>query len=192
MIWLILGLLLFLGMHSAQMAFAGVRTDFIEKRGDGAWKGVYSLTSIVGLVLLIWGYGQARVSDWNLFFYATPSWAPHVVAPLVWLALILVMASQFPAGRIKAAVKHPMILGVKIWAFAHLLANGDLASYLLFGAFLAWAIWNRINLKHRGDPNYGTVAIQYDVISAVVGTILFVVLFAWGHIYLFGVNPWPV
>ncbi|MEO0543380.1 MAG: NnrU family protein [Pseudomonadota bacterium] len=191
MIWLILGLALFLGIHTAQMYFGTQRAAFIESRGEGAWKTLYSIVSFVGLILLVWGYGQARVSDWNLFFYATPNWAAHLSIPLMWVALVLLVASQIPAGRIKAMVKHPMILGVKIWAFSHLLSNGDLASYLLFGSFLVWAILNRISVKRRGDPVFDNVSVRNDVIAGIAGSGLFVILYVWAHLYLFGVAPWP-
>ncbi|MEL6817310.1 MAG: NnrU family protein [Pseudomonadota bacterium] len=191
MIWLILGLILFLGMHMAKMYFADQREAFIEKRGEGAWKAVYSVVSLAGLVLLIGGYGQARISDLNISFYETPAWAAHLAIPLMWVALVLLVASQIPAGRIKQAVKHPMILGVKIWAVAHLFANGELASYILFGSFLVWAVLNRISVKRRGDPVFEAVSIRNDIIAGAVGSALFVVVYVWAHLYLFGAAPWP-
>ncbi|MEO1748485.1 MAG: NnrU family protein, partial [Pseudomonadota bacterium] len=181
MIWLILGLALFLGMHTAKMYFADQRQAFIDQRGEGAWKGTYSLVSLIGLVLLVWGYGLARISDLNIFFYETPAWAAHLAIPLMWVALVLLVASQIPAGRIKQAVKHPMILGVKVWALAHLFANGDLASYVLFGSFLVWAILNRISVKQRGDPVFERVSIRNDIMAGVVGSALFVVVYVWAH-----------
>jgi len=191
MVWLILGLVLFLGAHTAKMYFADMRDAFIAQRGEGTWKGLYSIISLVGLMLIIWGYGQARVSDWNLFFYATPTWAAHLAIPLMWIALVLLVASQVPAGRIKQIVKHPMILSVKVWAVAHLFANGDLASYILFGSFLVWAVLNRISVKRRGDPVFENVSVSNDIIAGVVGSGLFVVVYVWAHLYLFGMAPWP-
>ncbi|MEN0000289.1 MAG: NnrU family protein [Pseudomonadota bacterium] len=190
--WLIAGLVLFLGIHSVRMAAPSLRDNLIETRGEGAWKGSYSFIALAGLVLLVWGYGQARVSDASIFFYGAPVWAVHLVALLMWIALMLLIASQLPPGRIKAAVKHPMILSVKVWAVAHLLVNGDLASYLLFGSFLVWAIINRIAVKRRGDPDFQTVAIRNDIIAIIGGSALFVLLFVWAHLYLFGASPWPV
>ena len=137
MIWLVAGLVVFLGVHSVRMLAPGFRDRMIARLGEGAWKGLYSLISLAGLVLLIWGYGQARPDA--AIIYEPPVWTRHIAMLLMLFSFILLVASQIPAGYIKKAVKHPMVLAVKIWAFAHLLANGDLASLILFLAFLAWA-----------------------------------------------------
>lgn len=187
MLILIVGLILFLGIHSVRMVAPGWRDGVIATRGEGIWKGIYSLVSLLGLVAIVWGYGAARQVAPVL--YAPPQWLSHVTLVLMWPALILLVASQMPAGKIKKAVKHPMILAVKIWAFAHLLANGDLASLLLFASFLPWGVWNRIDVKRRGDPVFESVTVRSDIIACVVGTAIYVWLVVQGHAWLFGVAP---
>ncbi len=188
MLILIAGLILFLGAHSSRMAVPALRDDLIAKRGEGLWKGGYSLVSLVGLVLIVWGYGLARPA---LTIWEPPTFMAHINILLMWPALVLLIASQVPAGRIKQAVKHPMILSVKIWAFGHLLANGDLASMLLFGSFLIWGVFNRISVKRRGNPDFGAVSVRNDVIALVVGTALYLWLLLQGHAWLFGVPVLP-
>jgi uncharacterized membrane protein len=147
MIWLIVGLVLFLGVHSVRIVAPEFRQSQIEARGLNAWKGMYTAVSILGFLILVWGYGQARLDP--VVFWVAPAWMSHVVLLLMLFAMIFLVASQVPAGKIKAAVKHPMLLAVKIWALAHLLVNGDLASLFLFGSFLAWAVVDRISEKKR-------------------------------------------
>ncbi|MGJ8571837.1 MAG: NnrU family protein [Hoeflea sp.] len=191
MIWLIVGLVLFLGIHSVRIALPGFRQAQIDKRGLNSWKGMYSLVAIIGFVILVWGYGIARQDP--VVFWVAPAWMSHVVALLMLPAMILLVASQVPAGRIKAAVKHPMLLAVKIWAVAHLLVNGDLASLLLFGSFLAWAIVDRISEKKRlragitSNPVAGPV--KWDIIAVVGGLVLYVLFVAGLHEWLIGVPP---
>ncbi|MEQ8400622.1 MAG: NnrU family protein [Roseitalea porphyridii] len=187
MVWLILGLVLFLGIHSVRMVAPGFRDRLIAERGESAWKGIYSVVALIGLVLLVWGFGQARQVAPVL--WVPPTFMAHINLLLMLPALILLVASQLPAGYMKRAVKHPMILAVKIWAFGHLLANGDLASLLLFGAFLAWGVWNRIAVKRRGDPVFDMPKPIYDGIAAVVGTLIYLWLILQGHLWLFGVPP---
>lgn len=184
MLWLIAGLIVFLGIHSVRMVAPGFRNGMLEKRGEAVWKGLYSLVSIAGFVLLVWGYGQARLE--TVYLYEPPVWAKHVATLLMVLSFILLAASQLPAGHIKKAVKHPMLLGVKIWAFAHILANGDLASLILFLAFLGWAVWNRIAVKKRGDPVFSDVSARYDVIAVVAGVVFAVLFVMWLHAWLIG------
>ena len=189
MLPLIAGLVLFLGIHSVRMAAPGFRDGFIADRGEGLWKGAYSLVSLAGLVLLVWGYGQARLVTPQI--WSPPTFMAHINLLLMWPALVLIVASQLPAGRIKAAVKHPMILSVKVWAFGHLLANGDLASMLLFGGFLVWGILNRIAVKRRGDPVFPAITVRNDMIALVIGTTLYVWILLHGHALLFGVPVLP-
>ncbi len=137
MLLLILGLILFLGMHSARLFAADKRASFIAAKGPLAWKGLYALVSIVGFVLIIYGYGQARMSP--TWLWISPVWTRHLAALLTIPAFILIVATYVPGSCIKARVGHPMLLGVKFWALAHLIANGSLADLLLFGGFLAWA-----------------------------------------------------
>lgn len=187
MIWLVLGLVLFLGVHSVRMAAPEFRDGVIAARGAPAWKGAYSVLSLIGFVILIWGFGQARLETPVL--WAPPAWMAHINLVLMAPALILLAASQMPAGYIRRAVRHPMILGVKVWAFGHLLANGDLAALVLFAAFLGWAVWNRIAVKRRGDPVHGDAKPVYDAAAAAVGLAFYLWLVLYGHLWLFGVAP---
>ncbi len=134
---LVLGLVLFLGIHCSRVFFEGARSRFIADKGEKTWKGIYSLVSAVGLALIVLGYAQARQAP-------TVLWAPmpgaaHMAALLTLIAFVMFAAVYVPGNAIKAAVGHPMLLGTKIWALAHLLANGNLADLLLFGGFLVWA-----------------------------------------------------
>ena len=135
---LIIGLILFLGVHSVRIFAEGWRTAQIAQRGEGAWKGLYSVASIVGFGLIVWGYGLARAEPTVL--WAPQPWARHLAALLMLFAFILLAAAYVPNNGIKAWVHHPMVLGVKVWALAHLLANHTLADLLLFGSFLVWAV----------------------------------------------------
>jgi len=191
MIWLIVGLVLFLGIHSVRIAAPEFRQAQIDARGLNIWKGIYSLVAILGFIILVWGYGIARQDP--VVFWLAPAWMSHVVALLMLPAMILLVASQVPAGRIKAAVKHPMLMAVKIWALAHLLVNGDLASLLLFGGFLAWAVVDRISEKKRlragitTNPVAG--ALKWDIIAVVGGLVLYVLFVGGLHEWLMGVPP---
>ncbi|MDF1606636.1 NnrU family protein [Hoeflea sp. YIM 152468] len=191
MTWLVVGLVLFLGIHSVRIVAPEFRAAQIDARGLNLWKGIYSLVAIVGFVILVWGYGMARQDP--LVFWLAPSWMSHVVALLMLPAMILLVASQVPPGRIKAAVKHPMLLSVKIWALAHLLVNGDLASIVLFGALLAWAVVDRISEKKRlragitSNPVAGPV--KWDVIAVAGGLILYLLFITVLHKWLIGVPP---
>ncbi len=189
MLVLILGLVIFLGIHSVRIAAPGFRDRQVEAGGIGRWKGIYSLVALVGLVLIVWGYSMAR---WTApVLYEPPVFMRHINLVLMWVAFVGLASSQLPAGRIKAAVRHPMLLAVKIWAFGHLLANGDLASLLLFGAFLAWAVVDRIAVKRRGDLGPAPGPVQWDVVALAIGS-LFWALFVWRlHFWLFGVHVLP-
>ena len=184
---LIAGLVLFLGIHSVQMIAPGFRQSVIENRGDNTWKGIYSIVSLAGLVLLVWGYGAARVSDANTFFYSGPGWLTHVVWILMAVAMIFFIASQLPAGRIKKALKNPMLISVKTWAIAHLLVNGDLAGILFFGSFLIWAVLLVINTNRRGNPEPETISQRSDILAVVIGLVVWVVFALVLHEWLIGV-----
>lgn len=183
---LILGLVLFLGIHSARMV-GNVRANALAKLGPNGWKAVYSVASIIGFFVLVYGYGQAR--QVAPILYVPPSALQPVTWLLMWPAMILLVASQVPAGKIKAAVKHPMVLGIKVWAFSHLLVNGDLATIILCVSFLGWAVWNRIWWKRHGDPVPASVAVRNDVIAIAGGTIAYVAFVLWLHTWLIGVAP---
>jgi uncharacterized membrane protein len=135
---LILGLVIFLGVHSTRLAADEWRSGFIARRGPMAWKGLYSVLSLVGFVLLVWGYGQARQQP--VVLWAVPKGAAHLASLLTLVSFVLLAAKEIPGNGIKARVHHPMTLGIKVWAFAHLLANNTLADLVLFGSFLAWSI----------------------------------------------------
>jgi len=191
MILLILGLIIFLGIHTVRIAAPEYRTRFIATRGDSAWKGLYSIASIVGFVLIIWGYGIARQTAPVL--YVTNYNMVHVTATLMLIAFVVLASFHMPAGKIRATLKHPMLVAIKIWAVAHLLVNGDLASIILFGSFLVWAVADRISEKRRFraglTKNPVFVSYRYDVIAIVVGVILYG-LFIWKlHYWLIGVQP---
>jgi uncharacterized membrane protein len=188
MTWLILGLVLFLGIHSVSIVAPGWRDAQARRLGEFPWKGIYTLISIAGLVMLVIGYGMARQSP--VVLYAPPSWMRHVVMLLMLPVFPLLLAAYLP-GRIKAAVKHPMLAAVKLWAFAHLLANGNLADVLLFGGFLAWAVADRISLKRRASrPVPGAPPRPANDWIAVVGGLVLYGLFVGRlHQWMTGVSP---
>lgn len=190
MTWLILGLLIFLGSHSVRIFAEPWRGARIASMGLNAWKGVYSVVAIAGFVLIVWGYGQARGAP--VIVFSPPVWTKHVAALLTIPAFILLAAAYVPGTRIKRAVGHPMVAGVKAWAFAHLLANGTLADIVLFGTFLAWAIADYIAARRR-DRAAGTVyvvgPITRDVAAVVVGLVAWAAFAFWLHAVLIGVRP---
>lgn len=183
---LILGLIVFFSVHSVRMVAGGVRERQLAVSA-GRWKGVYSLVSFVGLGLIVWGWILFRAEAPEI--YEPPAWGRHAAMALVWIAFVLLAAANMPAGRIKAYVKHPMVTGIALWAAAHLLANGDLASLLLFGTFLVYAVVNRIALIPRGDPAPAVVRPSSDLIAVLAGTALYVVFVLWLHGWLFGISP---
>jgi uncharacterized membrane protein len=187
---LILGLILFLVVHSTRIFADGWRAQRIAHVGEQRWKGVYSLVSIVAFVVLVYGYGLARQSP--VVLYAPPTWTRHLAALLTIPAFILLAAAYVPGTRIKKAVGHPMVLGVKTWAFAHLLANGTLHDVVLFGAFLAWAVADYISCRRRDREAgrvYVTGPVSRDVIAVVAGLIAWVAFAFWLHGWLIGVRP---
>jgi uncharacterized membrane protein len=184
----VVGLVVFLGVHSVSIVAPAWRDAQAARLGERAWKGLYTLASIVGLALLIWGYGIARQSPTVL--YTPPRWTHHLALLLLVPVFPLLIAPYFP-GRISAAARHPMLLAVKLWATAHLLANGTLADVLLFGGFLVWAVTDRISMKRRPQrPLPGAPPRPAnDAIVVVVGLALYG-LFLWrAHQWLIGVSP---
>ncbi|MGL4728668.1 MAG: NnrU family protein, partial [Bosea sp. (in: a-proteobacteria)] len=147
MLLLIAGLVLLLGAHGFTMSRER-RAALREKLGDGGYKGLYSVIALIGLALVIYGFGQYRATGW-INVWNPPAWTRHLSLLLMLPVFILLFSTR--AGAIKKAVKHPMLLAVKIWATAHLIANGDLGSMLLFGGFLAWAVMARISIKRRPE-----------------------------------------
>ena len=185
---LILGLALFLGMHSISIVRPNLRTDVIQRFGLAPWQAVYGIVSLVGFLMLLSGYGAIHKS--SVALYDAPDWLKHVALLLMLPAFPVLFATYLP-GRIQTAVKHPMLLAVKIWALSHLLANGGLADVILFGAFLAWAVANRISLKHRvGPPVQGAQpGRNNDAIAIVAGLLVYLLFIFWAHKALIGVSP---
>jgi uncharacterized membrane protein len=190
MIVMVLGLVLFLGVHSVRVFADDWRAAQIAARGEGAWKGVYSLLSIAGFVLIVYGYGLTRTAPVEL--WNPPVWTRHLASLLTLAAFVLLAAAYVPRTRIKAAVGHPMVLGVKVWAFAHLLSNGRLADLVLFGAFLVWAIV-LYGASRRRDRRTGTRYVagpaSRDAIAVVVGVAAWAAFAFWLHASLIGVRP---
>lgn len=186
---LILGLLIFLGVHSTSIFAPGWRTAQIKRRGDAAWKGVYALVSLAGFALLIYGYGVAR--QLPVVLYTPPTFTRHIALLLMLPVFPLLFAAYLP-GRIKAAAKHPMLLAVKLWALAHLLANGTLHDVILFGAFLVWAVADRISVKRRAVARTvpgAPPSSMNDLIAVVGGLATYAVFVLWAHLKLIGVSP---
>jgi len=183
---LLAGLALFLGVHSVSIVAPAWRDAMASKLGEYLWKGAYSLVSLAGFVLIVNGYAAARLDPSVL--WVPPGWLRHVAALLMLPVFPLLLAAYLP-GRIKTRAKHPMILAVKFWALAHLLANGTLADVTLFGAFLAWAVADRISLKRRAPrpaPALPASAAN-DAIVVVGGLALFAAFALWLHPLLIGV-----
>ncbi len=185
---LILGLVVFLGVHSVGIVAPAGRDRLAARLGELPWKGLYSVVSLLGFLLIVWGYGLARHDPVPL--YSPPTWTKHLTLLLMVPVFPLLLAAYLP-GRIQAAVKHPMLAAVKLWAFAHLLANGNLADLVLFGSFLAWAVADRISLKHRRPlPVPGAPPGKANDLIAVVGGLLLYGAFVMGlHTWLIGVSP---
>ena len=193
MIVLLLGLVLFLGVPSVSIAAPGWRAAQIDRRGERAWKGIYSMVAGVGLALLIVGYGLARREPVVLY---TPPVALRHLALLVMLPVFPLLFAVYLPGRLRSAARHPMLLATKLWATAHLLANGTLADVLLFGGFLAWAVADRISVKRRPAAQAHEVTApppgpMNDVIAVAGGLAVYAVIVFWAHRWLFGVSPLP-
>jgi uncharacterized membrane protein len=185
---LIVGLVLFLGIHSVSAFAPAWRDQQVAQRGEAAWKGMYSVVSLIGFVLLVYGYGAARQTP--VVLYTPPSSLRHLALLLMLPVFPLLFAAYLP-GRIKTAAKHPMLLATKLWAVAHLLANGNLGDVLLFGGFLAWAVADRISLKRRvaRPAPGGPPRAANDAIALVGGLVLYAVFLLWAHRWLIGVSP---
>ena len=190
MTYLISGLILFLGIHSIRIFANDFRTSAVARIGLNPWKGIYSVASLAGFVLICYGYGLSRGEPGVL--WVPPRWTNHVAALLMLVAFIFIAAAYVPGSRIKARVGHPMVLGVKVWAFAHLLANSRTGDVLLFSAFLAWAVAAYISSRRR-DRAAGTVVVALgasrDIIAIVAGVAGYLVFTVWLHLWLIGVKP---
>lgn len=184
---LVLGLLLFLGTHSISIFGHRWRDATAARIGELPWKGLYSLASLAGLVLIVVGYGLARQEP--VVLYLPPAWLRHVGLLLLLFVFPLLLAAYLP-GHIKRKLKHPMLIAVKTWAFAHLLMNGMLADVVLFGAFLGWAVADRISLKRRPQREMLVTAPASkwnDAIAVIVGLAIYVWFVAGLHQWLIGV-----
>lgn len=187
---LILGLIVFLGVHSVRIFADGWRTRMREKLGENGWKGLVSVLSIAGFVAIVYGYGQTRLDVTMLWL--PPIWTRHLAALLTIPAFILLVAAYFPGNLIKSKLHHPMVLGVKVWALAHLLANGMLADLLLFGGFLAWSVASFAAARRR-DKAAGTVyppgRVGPTIGVVVVGLAAWAGFALWAHAAWIGVRP---
>ena len=187
---LVLGLVLFLGVHSTRIVAEGWRTRSIARWGEGPWKGLYSLVSALGLVLLVWGYGLARQQP--VLLWTPPRGMNHLAALLTLVAFVLLAAAYVPRNGIKARLHHPMLLGVKVWALAHLLSNGTLADLVLFGAFLAWAVLDFRAARQRdrlAGTTYPPGQAAGTIGTLVVGVAAWAAFAFWLHAWLIGVRP---
>ncbi|RZL96439.1 MAG: NnrU family protein [Variovorax sp.] len=186
---LVVGLILFLGVHSVSILAPAWRDAQVERRGERVWKGAYALVSLAGLVLLIHGYGVARQAP--VVLYTPPPALQHVALLLMLPVFPLLFAAYLP-GRIQRAARNPMLLAVALWAMAHLLANGTLADVLLFGAFLVWAVADWISVKGRAVPRSVPGAppgALNDIAALAGGLVVYVGFLFWAHIWLTGVSP---
>jgi uncharacterized membrane protein len=184
---MISGLVLFLGVHLLTTQRA-LRARFVVSMGEGGYKGFYSLVSLAGLGLMVWGFAHYRSAGMINVWYP-PAAFRHITEALMLPSVILVAASYI-RGRIYTMLKHPMLAGVKLWAAAHLLANGDLGSIILFGGFLAWAVFDRISLKRRTDagaPPIPVGGVGNDLIAVVVGIVAYLALGFVFHPVVIGV-----
>lgn len=186
---LILGLLIFLGVHSVRIVADGWRQRQISRLGENRWKGLYSLASLVGLVLIIWGYGLTRVEP--VLLWNPPAWTRDLAALLTLPAFVLIAAAYVPGNRMKPALGHPMVLGVKVWAFAHLISNGRLGDVVLFGAFLLWAVFDFSAGRRRdraAGVRYPAGTLKGDAIATVIGLAVWGMFAAFLHEWLIGVR----
>jgi uncharacterized membrane protein len=190
MFYLVLGLVIFLGAHSVRIVAEDWRTRTLARVGPATWKMAYSVVSLLGFALIVWGFGQARmqpVQVWN-----PPVGMRHAASLLTLPAFVLLAAAYVPGNGIKARVHHPMVLGVKVWALAHLLANGLLAQMLLFAAFLAWAVLD-FSAARRRDRAAGTVYPAgrgvATLVTVVAGVVAWLVFAMWLHGWWIGVRP---
>ncbi len=187
---LILGLIVFLGAHSTRIVADGWRTAQIKRLGEGAYKGIYSVISLAGFGLIVWGFGLARQQP--VLLWTPPVAMRHVAALLTLVAFVLLAAAYVPRNAIKARLHHPMVLAVKTWAFAHLLANGGLADLLLFGCFLAWAVVCYSAEKKRDRAaltQYPAGTAGATAITVAVGAAVWALFAFWLHGVLIGVRP---
>jgi uncharacterized membrane protein len=183
---LIIGLLVFFATHSISIVNVSWRDRVAARIGTLTWQGLYSLAALAGLLLIIWGYGLARQDP--VVLYQPPVWLRHGAMLLLIFVFPLLLATYLP-GRIQTVTRHPMLVATKLWALAHLLANGNLADVILFGSFLVWAVADRISLKRRTAPNVPALPTSRinDALVIVLGLALYVFFVFGGHSWLIGV-----
>jgi uncharacterized membrane protein len=190
MVLLIFGLIIFLGAHSIGIFAEDWRRRQILHFGVSGWKGGFALASLVGLILIIIGFGETRTNP--VLLYAPADWLRHLNVFWTLIAFVLVAAAYTPRNRLKARVGHPMLAGVAIWAFGHLLAIGTLSDVILFGAFLLWALTD-FGVCTARDRRTGKVyppgSRRGDAVAIVVGVVSWIVFALWLHRWLIGVNP---
>jgi uncharacterized membrane protein len=183
----ILGLVIFLGAH-VFVTMRGRRAALVARIGEWPYRGLFSLVSIAGIVLIGYGFASYRAAG-LITVWQPPAWTRHIVEVLMWPASIMIVAAYIP-GNIKRVLKHPMLVGVKTWAFAHLCANGDLGGMILFASVLAWAAYDRVTLKRRSDPGAPLIPAggwRNDIVAVVVGTIVYLALGLVFHPVVIGV-----
>ena len=187
---LIVGLLLFLGVHSVRIVAEDFRSAQIARLGQNGWKSLYSLASIAGFALIVWGFGVARQQP--VVLWPTPAWLRHLASLLTLVSFVLVAAAYVPANGIKARLRHPMVLGVKAWALAHLIANNTLAEALLFGSFLVWAVFSYRAAKARdraAGTTYPAGSTSRTLVALAAGVIGWAAFAFWAHAAWIGVRP---
>ena len=190
MLVLILGLAIFLGVHSIRIVADGWRAATIDRIGEKGWKGGYAIASIVGFVLIIWGYGIARAGATLL--WVSPVGVRHLTGMLTAVAFVLIAASYVPRNRIKTLVGHPMLAGVMVWAVAHLLVNGTVHAVVLFGAFFVWSIVDFVvsRARDRSDGvRYPAGGLAADLATVAAGLVAWAVFALFLHGPLIGVRP---
>jgi uncharacterized membrane protein len=185
---LIAGLVLFLGIHSVSIVNHPWRARMAARIGEWPWKGIHSVVAVAGIVLVVWGFGLARQHP--LHVYEPTTWMRHITLLLMVPVFPMLLATYLP-GRIQSTLKHPMLAAVKLWAVAHLIANGTLPDIVLFGSLLAWAVADRISLKHRvqGPIPSAPPSGANDAIAVIGGLLLYVAFILGVHQWLIGVSP---
>ncbi|MCB1500327.1 MAG: NnrU family protein [Bauldia sp.] len=185
---LVVGLIIFLGLHSLRIVLPSARERMIERLGEGPFKGVYSVISLIGFALIIWGFGLAR-AETGVVYETAGSGLRHATEALMLPALILAVASALPPGYIRRVARHPLLIGTILWASAHLLVNGETAAVVLFGAFLVWAVVDLAAQAGRSRQPGPKPSPAYDIAAVLVGAVLYAALVWRVHEWAFGVSP---
>lgn len=189
MLVLVIGLLLFLGIHSIRIVADDWRTAQVAKMGPSAWKGLYTVVSLVGFGLIIWGFGMARMAP--IVVWSPPTWTRHLAGVIMILAFILLVAAYVPGNSLRARIGHPMLAGTRLWAIAHLIANGTLVDIILFGSFLIWTTFAFSSAQKRDRAAGVTYPVRggRDLLTIAIGIVLWAAFAFYGHLRLIGVSP---